>query len=134
MTAHVIQDNSDNAADMTIQHPSIQGTILQIYEKCINKKKCMIIVVRIVSMLHLFIFVGHYHVMWTDYVSSALLYECYRVEADQRCSPGADHITMLSRTHNMSQTVYDMMVEKIDESCFTRSDLKQHRVNKAALG
>ena len=57
--------------------------------------------------------------MWTDYVSSALLYECYRVEADQRCSPGADHITMLSRTHNMSQTVYDMMVEKAEQLCFT---------------
>ena len=61
---------------------------------------------------------GHYHLIWTDYVSSTLLYECYRVEADQRCSPGADHITMLSRTHNMSQTVYDMMVEKATEMCF----------------
>ena len=58
------------------------------------------------------------YVIWTDYVSSALLYECYRVEADQRCSPGADHITMLSRTHNMSQTVYDMMVEKVEQLCF----------------
>ena len=63
------------------------------------------------------------HVIWTDYVSSALLYECYRVEADQRCSPGADHITMLSRTHNMSQTVYDALTLRAVELCFTREEL-----------
>ena len=62
---------------------------------------------------------AHFHLIWTDYVSSALLYECYRVEADQRCSPGADHITMLSRTHNMSQTRYDMMAEKAADMCYT---------------
>ena len=73
----------------------------------------------LLSKNYIFSILGHFHVMWTDYVSSALLYECYRVEAGQRCSPGADHITMLSRTHNMSQTVYDMMVEKAEQLCFT---------------
>ena len=73
--------------------------------------------------------------MWTDYVSSALLYECYRVEADQRCSPGADHITMLSRTHNMSQTVYDMMVEKAEQLCFTPNRIGHMKtVKKYKLG
>ena len=76
------------------------------------------------------IFPVHFHLIWTDYVSSALLYECYRVEADQRCSPGADHITMLSRTHNMSQTVYDMMVQKAEQLCFTEDQIgDMHHLN-----
>ena len=81
------------------------------------------------------IFVGHYHVIWTDYNSSALLYECYRVEADQRCSPGADHITMLSRTHNMSQTVYDMMTLKAEQLCLSsHKAIEMRQLKKMELG
>ena len=80
-------------------------------------------------------FAVHAHILWTDYVSSTLLYECYRVEADQRCSPGADHITMLSRTHNMSQTVYDMMAEKAEQQIPLLPAIgKQHEIPEHVIG
>ena len=77
---------------------------------------------------------GHYHVLWTDYTDSALLYECYRVEADQLCSPGADHIMMLSRTHNMSDDTFDMLMQKAESSCFEPHDLVFHNINRAVIG
>ena len=55
--------------------------------------------------------------IWTDYTASALLYECYRVEADKRCSTGADHITVLSRTNTMADDTFDMLMQKV-QPCF----------------
>ena len=90
---------------------------------------------RLIIAIYLYSILGHFHLIWTDYISSALLYECYRVEDDQRCSPGADHITMLSRTHNMSQTVYDMMVEKAEQLCFTEERIGEMKeINQLLLG
>ena len=63
--------------------------------------------------------------IWTDYIDSALLYECYRVEADQRCSPGADHIMMLLRSHNMSDQTFDMLIQKTQQLCFMEKQLKK---------
>ena len=75
------------------------------------------------------IFTGHFNIIWTDYTDSALLYECYRVEADQRCSLGADHITMLSRTHNMSDHTFDMLMQKAKQLCFTEVMVSERNVH-----
>ena len=68
-----------------------------------------------------------YHIIWTDYENSAILYECYSMDEAENCKPDADHLTILTRDEHLDNQTFVDMIKKAQSYCVLK-DKEMKRV------